>query len=258
MMQFMTVFKREMLEAGRNFKWIWVPLVFILLGITDPISTYYMPQIIESVGGLPEGATFEIPTPPPHDVLMMSLAQYSQLGVLVVALMSMGLISGERKSGVAELVLVKPVKYSTYVTAKWGAVNVLVLVSFFAGMLASWYYVNLLFGDVSFIHLLWTWFFYGLWLLFVISISVFMNTLFKVPGLVGFLTILFVIITSIITNIFSHVLDWSPAKLSGYIRTMLSEGSIPADLWGTALVTIGISTALLIAAIYTFRTKEMA
>ncbi|MFG6117055.1 ABC transporter permease [Halobacillus sp. MO56] len=258
MMQFMTVFKREMLEAGRNFKWIWVPLVFILLGISDPLSTYYLPQIIESVGGLPDGASFEIPTPPPYDVLMMSLAQYSQLGVLVVALMSMGLISGERKSGVAELVLVKPVKYSTYVSAKWSAVSVLVLISFFAGLMASWYYVNILFGDISFLNLIWTWFFYSLWLLYVISISVFMNTVFKVPGLVGFLTILFVIITSIITNIFSHVLDWSPAKLSGYIRTMLSDGSIPADLWGTALVTIGIIALLLIAAIYTFRTKEMA
>ncbi|WP_028784927.1 ABC transporter permease [Thalassobacillus devorans] len=258
MMQFMTVFKREMLEAGRNFKWIWVPLVFILLGISDPLSTYYLPQIIESVGGLPEGASFEIPTPPAHEVLMMSLAQYSQLGVLVIALMSMGLISGERKSGVAELVLVKPVKYSTYVSAKWSAVSVLVLVSFFAGLIASWYYVNILFGDISLLDLIWTWFFYGLWLLYVISISVFMNTLFKVPGLVGFLTILFVILTSIITNIFSHVLEWSPAKISGYIRTMLSDGSIPGDLWGTALVTIGISALLLIAAIYTFRTKEMA
>ncbi|MFG6118893.1 ABC transporter permease [Thalassobacillus sp. B23F22_16] len=258
MMQFLTVFKREMLESGRNFKWIWVPLVFILLGLSDPLSTYYLPQIIESVGGLPDGTSFDIPTPPPHDVLMMSLAQFSQLGVLVVALMAMGLISGERKSGVAELVLVKPVKYSTYVSAKWTATSVLVLVSLFAGLLASWYYVNLLFGDVSFLHLLATWFFYGLWLVFVISISVWMNTLFKVPGLVGFLTILLVILTSIVTNIFDHVLEWSPAKLSPYIRTMLSDGSIPGDLWVTAIITIGISLALLAAAIYTFRTKEMA
>ncbi|WP_254901697.1 ABC transporter permease [Thalassobacillus devorans] len=258
MMQFLTVFKREMLESGRNFKWIWVPLVFILLGLSDPLSTYYLPQIIESVGGLPEGASFDIPTPPPHDVLMMSLAQFSQLGVLVISLMSMGLIASERKSGVAELVLVKPVKYSTYVSAKWTATSVLVLVSLFAGLLASWYYVNLLFGDISFLHLLATWFFYGLWLLFVISISVFMNSLFKVPGLVGFMTIVLVILTSIVTTVLNHILDWSPAKLSPYIRMMLSEGNISGDLWATALITIGISIALLAAAIYTFRTKEMA
>ncbi|GGD01705.1 hypothetical protein GCM10007216_35540 [Thalassobacillus devorans] len=258
MMQFLTVFKREMLESGRNFKWIWVPLVFILLGLSDPLSTYYLPQIIESVGGLPEGASFEIPTPPPHDVLMMSLAQFSQLGVLVIALMSMGLIAGERKSGVAELVLVKPVKYSTYVSAKWAATSVLVLVSLFAGLLASWYYVNLLFGNISFSNLLATWFFYGLWLLFVISISVFMNSLFKVPGLVGFMTIVLVILTSIMTTVLDHILDWSPAKLSPYIRMMLSEGTISGDLWATALITIGISIGLLAAAIYTFRTKEMA
>ncbi|MDY0407538.1 hypothetical protein [Paracerasibacillus soli] len=59
-MQWLILLQKEMVENWRNFKWIWVPLVFILLAIMDPISTYYLPQILEAVGGLPEGAVFEI------------------------------------------------------------------------------------------------------------------------------------------------------------------------------------------------------
>ncbi|MBM7553751.1 ABC transporter permease [Thalassobacillus pellis] len=258
MRQWITVFNREMLEYWRNFKWIWVPVIFILLGVTDPLSTYYLPQIIESVGGLPEDATFDIPTPPPADVLMMSLSQYSQLGVLVVALMSMGLISGERKSGAAELVLVKPIRYSTYVTAKWAATSVLVLLSLIVGLLASWYYTNLLFGEIAFGDLLLTLLFYSLWLFYVVSISILLNTMFKTPGLVGFLTILLVILTSIVTNIFDHILDWSPAQLSSYINIVLTEGAIPNELWGTTVVTVLLIVGLLTLSIYTFRAREMA
>ena len=35
--------RKEGLENWRNKKWIWVPLVFILLAIMDPITNYYLP-----------------------------------------------------------------------------------------------------------------------------------------------------------------------------------------------------------------------
>src|SRR5690625_838412 len=111
-MQWRALFKKEMLENWRNYKWIWVPLVMILLAIMDLITTYYLPVIIESVGGLPEGAVLEMPTLLPSDVIMMSLGQLSSLGVLIIVLMMMGTISGEIKSGVSELVLVKPITRS--------------------------------------------------------------------------------------------------------------------------------------------------
>src|SRR5690625_2437539 len=149
-MQWMTLFKKEMLENWRNFKWIWVPLVITLLAIMDPITTYYMPIILDSVGGLPEGAVFEIPEPHPNEVIMMSLNQLSSLGVLIIILMSMGTIAGEIKSGVAELVLVKPINYFNYITSKWAALLFMVWMALIIAMTTSWYYINLLFGEVLF------------------------------------------------------------------------------------------------------------
>src|SRR5699024_4021417 len=99
MTQWLTLFKKEMSEYWRNLKWIWVPLVIILLAIMDPITTYYLPQIIELSGDLPEGSTFDLPTLSPPEAIMMSLSQLSSLGALVLILMSMGSISGEQQTG---------------------------------------------------------------------------------------------------------------------------------------------------------------
>lgn len=44
------MYNKEMLEMWRSFKWLWVPLVFILLGIMQPVTTYYLPQILEMAG----------------------------------------------------------------------------------------------------------------------------------------------------------------------------------------------------------------
>lgn len=257
-MQWVTIFKKELLEDWRNFKWIWVPIVFILISIMDPLSTYYLPKILDTVGGLPEGTVMEFPDTPPTAVLFMTLSELSMFGVLVVVLISMGIISGERKSGVAELVLVKPVSYLTYITSKWTAKLVLIFVSYLIGMITCWYYVNLLFGNVSLGTVMKVILFYGLWLILILTITVFFNTLFKSPGVVGFVSIGLIILMSVINKIFSHVLTWFPNNLSSYILKMMDTGEVSSELWGTSLVTVLLIIILLFSSFFTFKGKEMA
>jgi ABC-2 type transport system permease protein len=257
-MQWSTLFQKELLENWRNKKWIWVPLVIILLSIMDPITNYYLPQIIESVGGMPDGTEITLPEFEPPEVVMMSLSQLSSLGVLVIVLLSMGSISGERKSGVSELVLVKPVSYSNYITSKWASLLLLVWISLFLGLLTSWYYTNILFGSLAFIDFLKVYFFYGLWLTFVVSLSILYNTLFKSAGLVAFFTILTIMVMSILTQIFKHIIEWSPNSLSDYILEMLTTDKMPTDLLATAGITIIISILVLLVSIQIFKTKELA
>ncbi|HAM80361.1 ABC transporter permease [Ornithinibacillus bavariensis] len=257
-MQWSTLFQKELLENWRNKKWIWVPLVIILVSIMDPITNYFLPQIIESVGGMPDGTVFELPDFSPSEVIMMSLSQLSSLGVLVIVLLSMGTISGERKSGVSELILVKPVSYSNYITSKWLSLLLLVWLSLFLGLLMSWYYTNILYGTLSFVDFTKVFFFYGIWLTLVVSLSIFYNSIFKSSGLVAFFTILTIMIMSIITKIFHHVLDWSPNNLSIYIQEMLTTEKINGDLWATSGVALAISVLLVLVSIQMFKRKEMA
>jgi len=258
MMQWKTLFQKELQENWRNFKWVWVPLVIILLSIMDPITTYYLPMIMEAAGGLPEGAVFEIPTPKIHEVVMMSLGQLSSLGVFIIVLISMGVIAGERKSGVAELVLVKPVSYRNYITSKWVSLLLLVWVSLFLGMLTTWYYINLLFGDLSLTSIIQVTFFYGLWYTLVITFSILYNTLVKTPGLVAAFTIITIMVMSILTQIFNHILTWSPNTISEHIQSMLVTGEVSTDLIATSFITVIFIIVLLMTSIFTIQTKELA
>jgi len=254
-MQWRTLFRKEMVENWRNKKWIWVPLVFILLAMLDPLSSYYMPQIIESVGGIPEGAVVELPEFASPEVILMILGQFSSLGVLVIILMSMGTVAGERKSGVIELILVKPVSYAYYVTAKWAALLALVWVSHLFGIAAGWYYTVILFGELPLISLVQIVFFYGLWFTLVATIVIFYNVIVKIPGLVAFLSIATIMVMSVLTQVFGRFLEWSPNNLSGHIFESLMMEQVTGDLIATAFVTVGLIIVFLVGAIVLFRRK---
>ena len=256
-MQWKTLFHKEMLENWRNYNWIWVPLVIIVLAIMDPLTNYYLPEIIEAVGGVPEGAVFEIPTPTAQEAMMMSLSQLSTLGVLIFTFITMGTIAGERRSGVAEVIFTKPLSFKNYVTAKWLSWVSLGWFSLLLGLGLSWYYITILYGEFSMVSFLQVLLFYGLWFTFVITISIFYNTFLKTPGLVAFLTIITLGLLHAITSIFDHVLTWSPMKISTYIQETLVYENVQTDLISTAIITACLIIVLLIFAVIIMDKKEV-
>jgi len=67
--KWLVLYKKEWLEIIRSYKLIWVPLVFILLGAMQPVTTYFLPEILANAGNLPNGTVIKIPTPHASDVL---------------------------------------------------------------------------------------------------------------------------------------------------------------------------------------------
>lgn len=258
MRQFSVLFQKEMLEYWRNFKWVWMPMTFILLGIMDPISQHFLPQILNSVGDLPEGAVIKLPIPSAEEVLSMSLAQFDMLGILVLVLASMGVIAGERKSGVAAMILVKPVSYFSFVMSKWLSSLLLMWLSYFIGILASWYYIGLLFKFISFTDFLLSFLLYGLWLSLVITITIFYNSFLKTPGLVGFISLATIIIVNTLSGLFSEWLSWSPAQLKTYSSELLLQNGLPEGAFASIILTILLIVVLLFSSVLIFRKKELA
>jgi ABC-2 type transport system permease protein len=258
MSQWMTLFQKEMLEMWRNFKWIWVPITFILLGVSEPVSSYYLPQILKSFGGLPEGAIIDIPSPTAGAVLASGLSQYSTLGVLIIVLGTMGVIAGERKSGVAAMILVKPVSYLSYITSKWAGSLLLVYVSLFIGYLSTWYYTGQLFEWVAFGEFFQSFVLYGLWLTVILTVTVFFSSALLSPGLAGFISLALALVVSIISGALSHLLEWSPSQLTGYASALLTTGELPDDTLPASLIGILLIVILLWLSVFLFKKKELA
>lgn len=258
MTQLLTLLEKEIVEMARNFKLIWVPISFILLGVIDPLTTYYMPQILDSVGGLPEGAVIEIPVPSAAEVLITSMGEYQTIGVLIIALSLMGTIAGERKSGVAQLILVKPVSYFSYITSKWISGLILFIFSLFLGLMASWYYTGILFEFIPIADFLAAAMIYALWLALVVTVVIFFSALIRQPGAAAAISIATVLIWSLIGGSFSHLLEWSPTQLFDYASNLLMTGRIPQNTLPATFLTAGIIVLLLVLAVMVLRQQELA
>ena len=256
-MQWKTLLQKEVLENWRNKKWIWVPLVIMILSIMDPLSYYFLPEILNSVGGMPEGTVFEIPPIDPETAFMMSIESLSMYGALIIALVTMGTIAGERSQGINEIILAKPIRYTNYVTAKWFSYSLLALISLALSLGLSWYYTNLLFGSLSFRLFILTLCFYSLWFIFIIAISIFFNTFFKNAGLVIACTIGTIFILSGINTVVGHRLTWFPNQLTAHINEMLLTSKLSNALLGTAGIIIILILLLIVSSIQLCKRREM-
>jgi len=256
MNQWMVLFTKEWLEAKRNFKLLWIPLVFILLGIMQPVSSYFLPDILEKAGDLPEGAVIDIPLPTSAEVIVSTLSQFNQIGVLILTLAFMGIVAGERNSGVQEMILVKPVAFGFYITAKWLTAVVLGLFSFFLGMLAALYYTSLLIGDVTIVDFSKGILVYSIWLLFLITALIFFSSFIKNSGIVAFLTIGLAIVLSTLSSLLSNWLSWSPGAIAGHAYAIIQTGSA-MDGFGTSMVVVFVLIVLLlVGAVYLFKASR--
>ena len=148
MRDLIVLFQKEWRENTRNFKILWIPLVFIFFGLSEPLTSYYLPQILEAVGNLPEGAAFPLPDFTPAQVIMATMGQYQFIGMLVLVLGFAGTISRERKNGTGTLLYVRPISYLSYFLSKWKVIGTIALLSVWLGLLTTWYYTELLFGNV--------------------------------------------------------------------------------------------------------------
>ncbi len=256
MKQWFVMFKKEAVEMIRNYKWVWIPLVFAIVGLTQPISSYYMPDLMENFGELPEGTVIEIPIPPPGSVMNATLGQFSQIGVLVLVLSSMGAISSERNTGTAGLILAKPVSKVSFITAKWAAAVLIAWLALIFGFAAAWYYTELLIGPVEAGPAVAGFFVYGLFLTFVVTVTIFLSSLMKNSLGIAFLSIGVVLALSILSGVLKTLLFWSPGTLTAHAGSLLETGEAGDHFAAAVTMSSLVIVALLLLAPYLFKRQK--
>ncbi|OCT11592.1 hypothetical protein A8709_06975 [Paenibacillus pectinilyticus] len=256
MSQWMTLYRKEMLEMSRNAKWIWVPLVFIIIGAMQPVTTYYTPQIIKNMGSLPEGAVIQIPIPSPQDVIVSTLSQFGTIGILILVLVSMAIISGERQSSVAGMIMIKPVPPVSYITAKWAGIQTLTLVSFACGFTAAAYYTVQLFGKIEVVPLMQSFAVYGLWLVFIVTVTVVFGTWLRGSAAIAFAGIATAIVLTVAGGLFKPYMAWSPFMLTNHAAALVSQGQLSDNLVLCILSSLLLIALLLAGGVQLFRNRS--
>lgn len=238
MKSFMTLLSKEFLGLVRSSKVIWLPIVFMLLSVMQPVTYYFMDDIMKMSGSLPEGAVFEMPMPTSGEVMASVLSQLNSIGILLIIVAVMGTISDERKSGALILVFTRPVSSLQIVASKTVAHAALLIFSFICGYLLSYYYTILLFSALPISDLLVSMLIYSLYIIFIVSCVVLSSAILNGNGAIAIINAIFFFILSLAGGYFQDQLAWIPTQLSSYASSIVQGAEVKEGLIESVILTV--------------------
>lgn len=255
MKSFWIYYQKEMLEASRTYKWIWVPAVFLLLGIMQPVSTYYLPDILTMAGELPPEAAALFTVPSAENVMASTLSQFSTIGLLVLVLAGMNTVAGERATGTAELVLARSVSTIPMMSAKWAALMTLLVVSFAIGLGGAAYYTYQLIGPLKWGSVTSGGGLYAVWLAWIVTLVLPLGAVLRGPA-AAFISLAVAGVLSLLSGLLPSRVLWSPGRLSSMAaERILGTGS---SAWSPILVAMLIMAVSIIVAARLLRRSPLS
>ncbi|KWW21256.1 hypothetical protein AS888_16815 [Peribacillus simplex] len=237
---FNVLMKKEFIHMLREYKAVWMPLVFILLGITQPIVTHYLPSIIKALSG-GQGIMIDpnLPALKGAAVLASTLgSQFDQLGLMILVISMMGIIQTDKADGMLAFILTRPVKANSYIAGKIVSNFMIAAFSVAIGYIASTIYANYLFTNVPFSLMIPAFLLYLVWVLFIVTFTALISMICNGQGMIALISLVFLIGCRIIVNL-NPVLDIiNPASMSNHAMTLLITGTISSHAVISLLVAL--------------------
>jgi len=237
---FAPLFKKEIREQLKLYRLVIVLGVFLLFGLTSPLTLKYLPEIMKLAGD--QGMSIQLPIPTAAQSLASYAGDIGQIGALVAVLIAMGCIANELKSGTAIMTLSKPVSRGAFVSAKLLAVSLTFLVSMvIASLVCFGYTVWLIQGAAVWpfvrLNLL-----LALFLIFCLAVTMLFSSLYKSSLAAGGLALSVIVSQGIISAI-PIVGKYMPGKLLDW-GTNLLTGSDKTYWWAFGITIIAIGACV--------------
>lgn len=175
-MQYSVLLSKEFKENIRTHKFLIIVAVLLVFGIGTPLLIKFLPEIIRLSGE-------EIPVPLPAlgviDALKSYISNLSQIGLLLVVLISMGAVAQERERRTAQMVLSKSVGPGIFILAKMTVIGLMIMIGLLIGAVGFYFYTTILLGSLdpekfTLINLL-----SCLYLLFCLGVTLMFSCLFR-------------------------------------------------------------------------------
>ncbi|MBE0476504.1 MAG: ABC transporter permease [Coriobacteriia bacterium] len=246
--------RKEMIEIARTWR-IWVlPGIVVFFALSGPVLAKLTPQLLESVGAGQEGVVIRIPTPTYTDGFLQWTQNLAQLVTFAIVIIFGGVVSAERRSGTAVLVLTKPLTRAAFVLAKFAGNAVLLVCAVTIGALLTWGVTYAVFGEAPYRPLAeatGVWLVWGLMLLGIMTLlSVAVDSQAGAAGAgLGVFLVLSVL------SLWGPALRYTPAGLVGAPTDVVM--SRPGDLLFPLVTGAATGALALAAAVRLFERKEL-
>ncbi len=251
-MMFRTLLIKEFREQWRTWRFIILVVVLVISGLVSPLLAYYTPAILRTVPNMPAGFAGLIPDPTVSDAIGQYIKNVSQFGVFLVILLVMGAVAQEVERGTMAMLLVRPVKRSAVILAKW-LVWAFTLISGLAiGGSMGWVYTYVLFEPLPLLPFLQLNLLMLIFLLVYMSVTLLASTLARSQAVAagaafGGLALLLVL------SSLPRLGDFMPGRLNAWGSALLvgasgtpAEASAWPALWvSLAIILLSIAAACL-------------
>lgn len=140
---------KEALEILRTWRLYVLPGMALFFALTGPVLAKYTPQILQALAGFDAAEVVKLMGRQPGvvDSYLQWIKNLSQVVFFALVIIYAGVISSERKSGTAVLVLTKPVSRTAFVLAKVFVHSVFVAAVTVVGTAITWGVTLLVYGE---------------------------------------------------------------------------------------------------------------
>ncbi|MHB8188584.1 MAG: ABC transporter permease [Dermatophilaceae bacterium] len=241
---------REILRTWR----IWVlPSILLFFALTGPVLAKLTPQLVGALAG-DQLKGLVLPTPTYHDAYTQWIKNLSQIGLFALIIIYASIISSERKSGTAVLVLTKPVSRTAFIIAKAAVHSAFLAVLVVAGTLVTWGLTAAVFGQAPG-SALWSsalvWLVFGV--LFITLMTLLSVLISSAAAAAGAGLGAYALVS--IAAIWKPLGTYSPAALAT-VPSSLAAGEDVAVLW-PVLTSLLLAAVLAALAALAFRRSEL-
>jgi ABC-2 type transport system permease protein len=255
MMAFWVALRKELLEQWRTYRLLVAVSVLLLFGgFIAPLMAKYTPELIEALA--PGGSDIAqlLPEPTASVAVQEYIESISQFGVLVVLMVSMGAVAGEKARGTAALMLVKPLPRGLFLGAKFVALGVTFAIAITVAAVACYYYTLVLFEAMDFSSWLALNGLLYLFLLVWVAVTLFCSTLTNSQVAAGGLAFGLLMLLSLLSSL-PRVGDYLPGRLVSWAGGLLNGGAEP--MWTAVGGSVALLLGTLIGAWVVFERQEL-
>jgi len=253
-MNFAIVFRKELQEQWRTYRFLIVAAVFAAFGLASPLLAKFTPEMLKLIPGLPPEILSAIPAPTLADAISQYVKNMGQFGILLALLVTMGVVVQEKERGTAAFFLTRPVSRETFLLAKFAALSVTFTISLALAALGCWYYSLVLFKALPwgpFLAL------NGLMLvvfLVYMALALLASTIARSNGMaVGLAFVALILIGGL--GAVPTIGEYFPGRLFSWGATLMLGGTGTA--WPAFWISLGLIMLALLAACMIFRRQEV-
>jgi ABC-2 type transport system permease protein len=246
--------RKEALEILRTWR-IWVlPGIVLFFALSGPPLMKLTPQLLETLTTEQPGVIIQFPDPTYKEVYLDWISNLAQIVLFAVIIIFGGMISREKKSGTATLVLTKPISRRAFVLAKFTSSLALLTLATVVGTFALWGMTLAVFGEAPGAELWAATALWGVTAVLFLGVMTLLSSWLDSGGAAAGLGIAVFVALSLL-GLWGPAVDYTPAGLIGGPVRYLS-GEDPMLLW-PVLTGVVAAVAAVVAATAVFARREL-